>query len=136
MDDERVGGCSSEAQAKTIGQFIVDQCPYYLSIGVTWDEYWHGDYTRLPYYRKAYALKREETNQKLWLQGVYFLRALGCIVSDEEPYPSEPLPLTKEAVEEQAERQKRIEIDNARAYMEAAMHNINKPRKEGGEHNG
>ena len=107
-----------------------------MSIGVSWDEYWYGDYTKLPYYRKAYALKREETNQKLWLQGVYFLRAIGCIVPDAEPYPDEPLPLTTEAVKEQEERKRRIEIDNARAYMEATMHNINKKRKEGGKQDG
>lgn len=67
---------------------------------------------------------------------MYFLRAVGCIVPDGVPYPDEPLPLTKEDMEEQEERRKRIEIDNARAYMEAAMHNINKQRKEGGEHSG
>lgn len=120
----------------TIGQFIVDQCPFYLSIGVSWDEYWNGDYTRLPYYRKAYALKREETNQYLWLQGVYFLRAIGCILPNSEPYPSAPLPITEDEKVKQEERQRRTEIDNARAYMEATMHNINKKRKEKSEGGG
>ena len=105
---------------------------------MSWDEYWYGDYTRLPFYRKAYALKREETNQKLWMQGVYFLRAIGCAFFENETYPEEPLPLTDEDAKEQEERRRRIEIDNARAYMEVAMHNINKQRREqkGGDQHG
>ena len=114
----------------------MEQCPYYLTIGVSWDEYWHGDYTRLPYYRKAYALKREEINQQLWLQGVYFLNAIGCAFSKEAQYPSEPLPLTEEDVRKREEKRKQTEIDNARAYMEVAMHNINKKRREESERNG
>lgn len=135
MDDERVGGESS-SEGLTLGQFIRQQCPYYLSMGVSWDDYWYGDYRKLPYFRKAYELKREEINQQLWLQGVYILRAIGSIIPDCEPYPTEPLPLTDEAAQAQAERRRQIEIDNARAYMETAMHNINLKRRQGGEQNG
>lgn len=135
MDDERVGGESSST-GLTIGQFIREQCPRYLQMGMSWDEYWNGDYTRLPYYRKAYALRREEINQQLWLQGVYFIHAVGCVLSDEETYPTEPYPLTEEAARARDERNRQIEIDNARAYMETAMHNINLKRRQGGEQNG
>lgn len=100
-------------------------------MGVSYDEYWNGDYKKLPFYRKAYALKRKEKNFDLWLEGVYILRAIGSILpGSEEPYPSEPLPLTEDDVKASEERQKRKEIDNAKAYMETMMHNINKKRKE------
>lgn len=108
----------------------MQQCPYYMSLGVSYDEYWHGDYTRLPYYRKAYALKREEKNQQLWLQGLYFRIAVLSAFTEDTKYPDEPLPITEDAFKEQEERRKQTEIDNARAYMEVAMHNINKKRRE------
>lgn len=137
MDDDRVGRESS-VEGMTIGQFIREQCPFYLSIGVTWDEYWNGDYSKLPYFRKAYNLKQKQDNAKLWLQGYYFLHAIGAAFSKEGKYPEEPIPLTEEDVEAQEAKRKQIEIDNARAYMEVAMHNINKKRREqqGGEQSG
>ena len=135
MDDERVGGESSST-GLTIGQFIREQCPYYLQMGMSWDDYWNGDTAKLPYYRKAYALRRKEINQQLWLQGIYFSAAVGSALSSEVNYPSEPLPLTEEDVKAQEERNRQIEIDNARAYMETAMHNINLKRKQGGKDNG
>ena len=102
-------------------------------MGVTWDEYWHGDYTRLPYYRKAYALKRREENEKLWMQGIYILRAIGSIVpGSNSKYPDEPLPLTEEEANEQEERRRVSAFYDAKAYMETMMHNINKQRREGG----
>lgn len=136
MDDERVGGTSSSQEVMTLGQFIRHQCPYYLNMGMSWDDYWYGDYRKLPYFRKAYALKREEINQQLWLEGFYILQAIGTALSDEVTYPEEPFALTDEAAKSQEERRRQIEIDNARAYMETAMHNINLKRRQGGEQNG
>ena len=108
-----------------------------MAMGVSYDEYWNGDYTMLPYYRKAYALKRRAENEKLWLQGIYILRAIGSIIpSAKSPYPDEPFALTEEEVEEQEARRRQEEIDNARAYMETMMHNINKKRREEGAKDG
>ena len=106
-------------------------------MGVSYDEYWNGDYTRLPYYRKAYALKRHEENEKLWMQGLYFLRAIGCVLpGSDTSYPDEPFPLTEEEAAEREVRKRREAFYNAKAYMETMMHNINKQRREGGGDNG
>lgn len=119
-----------------MAEFICEQCPYYMNMGVSYDEYWHGDYTKLPYYRKAYALKQKETNQKLWMQGVYFFLALESIVPKSNVrYPEEPIPLTVEEMHEAEERDKQKQISTARTYMESAMKKINKARKEGGKKN-
>lgn len=116
----------------------MDQCPRYMAMGVSYDDYWHGDYTKLPYYRKADAIRREQKNEELWMQGLYFLRAIASVLPKSEyQYPDEPMPLTKEDVERQEERRKRAEIEKARAYMEAAMHKVNKKRREkGGKNDG
>lgn len=117
----------------TIGQFIREECPRYLSMGVSYDEYWYGDYTRLPYYRKANQWKQDDTNFACWLQGWYILQAIACVVpKSEATYPTEPIPMTREQVAEQEAKEKQREIDNARAHMEAMMHSINKQRREKG----
>lgn len=105
-------------------------------MGVSYDDYWHGDYTMLPYYRKAYALKRREENEKLWLQGLYFLRAIGCLIPKSDmPYPTEPFPLTEEEEAEQENRKREAAFYHAKEQMEMMMHNINKQRREGGGKN-
>jgi hypothetical protein len=121
----------------TLGELIRAECPRYLAMGLSWDDYWHGDYAKLPYYRKAHALRRNERNEELWMLGIYFLRAIGAILPKSElSYPSEPFALTQEEVEDQEKRQKEKEIADARAYMETMMHNINKKRRERGDING
>lgn len=108
-----------------------------MAMGMSYDDYWHGDYTALPYYRKAYALKRQEANEKLWLQGIYIMNAIGCMIPKTDiKYPEEPYALTQKEKDEQAERRRKKEIEDARSYMETMMHNINKNRREGGENNG
>lgn len=54
-------------------------CPYYMSIGVSYDEYWEGDYTKLVFYVKADEYKKERDNETAWLQGLYVYEAVGCL---------------------------------------------------------
>lgn len=49
------------------------QLPFYLSIGMTPEQYWDEDCTLVVAYRQAYELKRKERNNDLWLQGLYIL---------------------------------------------------------------
>lgn len=108
-----------------------------MAMGMSYDEYWHGDYTKLPYYRKAYAIQRKEANERLWLQGAYILQAIGSLLPKTDVhYPQEPWPLTQEEADEQEARRKQEEIDHARAYMETAMHKVNQKRREGGKTDG
>lgn len=81
MEDE-AGLTSSSETCKhlTFAEAAEDQCAYYMAIGVPYDEFWFGDYTKLEYYRKADEIKRERKNYELWLQGAYIYDAL-CAVS-------------------------------------------------------
>ena len=113
-----------------------DQFPYYLSIGMTSEQYWDDDASLPKYYRKADEMRRERKNQELWLQGMYIYEAL-CDVSPimqafarkgtkPTPYTDHPYPLTvKERKEEKKQREKQ-ERDKARRYMETQMAKINK----------
>ena len=113
-----------------------DQFPYYLSIGMTSEQYWDGDPLLPKYYRQADELKRNRRNQELWLQGLYIYEAL-CDVAPifhafakrgtkPSPYPDHPYSITsKEREDEQKLREKR-EREKAQRYMEAKMATINK----------
>ncbi len=71
---------SESARLLTFSELADELCPQYMSIGVPHNEYWHGDYTQLEHYRKAFELRRERANYDAWLQGAYMYDAL-CMVS-------------------------------------------------------
>lgn len=106
------------------------QLPFYLAIGMTWDQYWNEDCTLTRYYREAYELRRKERNHDLWLQGLYFYHAL-CDASPlfrfstkpqkATPYIEEPFPLTQEDMEVKKEREERQRYEKIKAKTEAWM---------------
>lgn len=113
-----------------------DQFPYYLSIGMTPEQYWDGDSMLAKYYRKADELRKKRRNEELWLQGMYVYEAL-CDVAPvlhafakrgtkPVPYPDHPYALTVNDREEEKKLIERREREKARRYMEAKMAAINK----------
>ena len=72
MDDY---GVSQPTQIK-YGEVFNTHFPYYLSIGMTEEQYWDGDPELVKYYRKAEEIRNEKRNQELWLQGMYIYEAL------------------------------------------------------------
>ena len=110
--------------------------PYYLSIGMTPEQYWEGDCTLVKYYRKAEALRNEKRNQELWLQGMYIYEAL-CDVSPvlhafakkgtkPVPYSLKPYALTKEQSQKDADEKERKLAEKGKRFMEAMAASINK----------
>ena len=101
-----------------IGEVFEQLCPYYMSIGMSYDEFWNQDVSRVKAYRKAYELREKRRNQELWLQGMYVYEAL-CDASplfrftmkkgsiQPEPYVKEPYPITTAEVREREERKAR-----------------------------
>lgn len=108
--------------------------PYYLSLGMTQEEFWDGESDLVIYYRKAEELKTKRANQQAWLQGRYFLDALTASPFTKAfmkkgakvpPYPQEPYPLDFDndlSVEERKEKQKQ---DKGLTRMQAWMKNVN-----------
>ena len=109
--------------------------PFYLSIGMTPEQYWDGDPQLAKYYRKADELKRQRKNQELWLQGMYIYEAL-CDVAPifrpftkgakPTPYTDHPYSITSKERENEKKLQEKRERDKARRYMEAQMAKLNK----------
>ena len=80
MEDESGLGSSSDVKLLTFAEYADEMCPIYMSMGVPYHEYWHGDYTQLKHYRKAFELQRERSDYDAWLHGAYIYDAL-CMVS-------------------------------------------------------
>lgn len=110
--------------------------PYYLSIGMTPEQYWDGDPLLPKYYRQADELNRKRRNQELWLQGMYIYEAL-CDVAPilqafakrgtkPTPYPDHPYSLTVKEQADERKLQEERDREKARRYMEAQMAKLNK----------
>ena len=51
-------------------------CPYYMAIGMTYDQFWRDDVTMPIMFRRAYKIKQEENKWNNWEGGVYTYEAL------------------------------------------------------------
>ena len=127
---------NSSAPSFTYTDRFYEVFPYYLAIGMTYDEFWNGDCTLTKYYRKADEIRKERRNEELWLQGMYIYEAL-CDVSPvlhafakkgtkPQPYAEKPYAIT-EAQHRRAEEEKERRIaEKGKRFMNAIMQANNK----------
>lgn len=110
-------------------ELLERQCPIYMAMGMTYDEYWNDDVEKAVYYRRAFKLKKKQKNHWLWLQGAYVYRILQNIYplynawaqAQPEPYLDFPIPLdAQEEKETENERMKR-QMMEMQDYMERQM---------------
>ena len=110
-------------------------CPYYMAIGMTYDQYWRDDVTMPIMFRKAYKIKQEEIKWQIWEEGVYTYEAL-CKVSPvlhafakngtkPLPFSSEPHGIQK--IREEREEKEKIKeekkADNERMRAQIFFNN-------------
>ena len=110
---------------KTNTQVFEECFPFYLSIGMSYAEYWDGDPKLAQYYRKAYQIKQEEINNTAWLQGMYIydavstalhnsLRGLGKNKPPAKDYAKQPYEF-KNKVKTEAEKAREVQIEQQKA---------------------
>ena len=97
--------------------------PYFLSLGMSYEDYWYGDPYLVYDYIKAEQMRQERENASAWLLGAYVYKAVDAALSysdmfrgkGEKPrqYPSEPFPL-KPKTEEERKAQEEQEAQNER----------------------
>lgn len=129
----------------TYTEIFEEHLPYYLSIGMTWDEYWNGDNQMPKYFRKADRMKRQRDNQKLWMLGAYVYEAIYDLVPvlrfsmskqavKPLPYMERPFPLDQKEIEEQREEEERKRAAEIKAKISAWQKRTNTYfSKKGGE---
>lgn len=133
---EGSGGVTATAPLKTYTEKFHELFPYYLSLGMTEEQYWDRDSTLVVAYRKAEELKTNRKNQEMWLQGAYVYEAL-CRVSPllhafakkgtkPVPYIAEPFAITEKQAEYRQEEKEKKNFDKGKTMMEGFMIRHNK----------
>ena len=123
---------------------FVEHEPFYVSIGMSRKEYWHGEAELTKVYRKAYEMQRDRRNHELWLQGLYVYEALidaSPLYHDfikgkpkPLPYSKEPYPITETQARAKLEREERLRAERQKAAVEAWAKRVNSQIK--GKNNG
>ena len=136
MERSRVREAASDQEGGTNNltpisykKIFLDQFPFYLSIGMTPEQYWHGDVYNIRAYREAYHLQRQRQNEMLWLQGAYVYDAVlaaSPVFHDFAkkgtkalPYMEYPVPLTPKEAREQREEKERRRYEELKKFSAA-----------------
>ena len=106
--------------------------PQYLSMGMSYDEFWNYDPSLVKAYRKAWEMKVSQRNWEMWMQGGYIYDALLKVApvmasggmggkGKVEPgkYPDRPYPLTEKEVKAQEEARRRAALQKMLAVFTA-----------------
>ena len=125
---------------------VFDQCcPYFMSIGMTYEEYWFGPSELTRYAREAYRLRRKQIDEEQWMQGRYIYDAIGALapilrtnLSNKEvsagPYVDKPYLEKLEEEKKDAETKETEEAvthqTNMLAFMQDFASKWNHKRKE------
>lgn len=119
--------------------------PYYLSIGMSADDFWNGDPALAKAYRDADELRKQRVNEELWFQGMYIyealcdasplFRAFGKKGAKATPYPKQPYDIAprkeKDEVSERTREKKQMEKMKRSMEAFAASVNANRKKKAG-----
>lgn len=114
---------NSSVTHKTYEELFKSVLPYYLSIGMSYEQFYQEDPELVSYYREAQRLKDISQNEFLWLQGMYFREALAEIISKcfggnkSIKYPVEPYPLTQEEADKREEKNRQDRMENLRQSL-------------------
>ena len=105
--------------------------PTYLAMGMTSEQFWHGEAELAQSYRKADRIRRRRRNEEMWLEGIYVAEALNATVGnlfvkgEKNQYPAEPFPLTVEEHQERKEREERKRMERMKAAFIARSLQVN-----------
>lgn len=112
----------SKVESTPLTKLFEHECPYYMSYGMSYDEFWYGEPYLVKFYREAYKLKMRYDDVFMWKQGMYIYEAL-CDVSPilhafpkkgAKPLQYRTRPMSEESNENKTEKEKEIEVKNER----------------------
>lgn len=133
---EGSGGVTTTAPLHSYREKFEELFPYYLSLGMTEEQYWDRDCRLVIAYRKAAELRTSRKNQEMWLQGAYIYEALTRASpllhafakkgTKPAPYLAEPFAITEKQAEYQQEEKDKKTYDKGKALIEGFMAKHNK----------
>lgn len=112
----------TKVESTSLTELFEKLCPIYMSYGMSYDEYWHGDAYVVKFYKEAHRLKLQAQDENNWMQGMYVYEAiLDCspilhafskkgtkpLQYSEKPYLADRLKeKTKEEIEQEKENER------------------------------
>lgn len=118
----------------TYSELFKRECPRYMSMGMTYKEYWEGDNDLPIFYRKKHEYDLQHMNEMAYLQGVYVAKAISaCFSNGEFKYPDKPdllnLSINKEIIAEEERLQAEQYTKQLREYMQMLGNNSLKAKE-------
>lgn len=115
---------------RTYTEVFEEVFPYYLAIGMSYEQFWFDEPSIVAAYRKADEIRRRRMNEELWLSGIYTSEALASTVGnmfskEKYHYPSEPKPITRAEVEERQAREEKARMERIKARFTARALTLN-----------
>lgn len=144
-DSNADDGDSEHSESPFLILQILEDCfPYYLSLGMTYKEYWNGDPTLVIAYRKAEEIRSHRKNWEMWMNGRYVYDAIMRLIPSlnvwkpKEPieYIEEPYPLTRKEYEERMAKEEKKKQEEIKEKLKAFAMAQNKKRKKEEQDNG
>lgn len=105
--------------------------PYYLAVGMSYEQFWDGPSELTIAYRRADEIKKRRVNEELWLAGIYTAEALASTVGNmfskgrKHEYPTEPKPITVNEMRERQEREQKAKMEQIKARFTARALSLN-----------
>ena len=132
------GGQRQLSSPSEIVDFLDEMCSFFMSIGMSYKDYWEGENALPDFYLRAYKMKREremdDANIKAWLNGFYDFAAYSMAISnafagkDDTPsqYFDKPQPLISHSGKPVEKSQEEIEKEQeiARLRVKIALDNF------------
>ena len=128
---------SNNAEHIFLSKKFEELCPFFISIGMTYEQFWYEDLTIAKMYLKAYKIKAKRENEieqwNIWKQGMYIYEAL-CDVSPvlhafsksgTKPLPYPEVPYGMDRYKEQIEKKEptKQEVENERLKAQVFFDN-------------
>lgn len=117
----------SKVESFPLTHIFEELCPVYMGYGMTYDEYWFDDPTRVNFYRKAHEIQMKQKDEEFWIQGMYIYDALCRVApilhafskSGTKPLPYPDKPYTELLDDNKTEEDKQQQIENERLIAQA-----------------
>lgn len=114
-----------KAPEKTYTEIFEELCPLFLSMGMTYQEYWEGNNELPSLYLKKYRIEQDRTNEQAWLSGLYIYDALCNLAPmfrpfskkvNIKPYRKEPFSTIRKNADQEIDDDKIIDKERLKAY--------------------
>lgn len=120
-------GGHSAASPLSLMSVFQNACPYYMAMGMTYEQFWDGDVFAHKAYRKARKIQKNEENFMAWLQGLYVYNAIADLApalkafakGRAKPYLDEPIPMFDDDQRKREERKRKERYLRIKEKVEA-----------------